>query len=70
MVSGALAADITGRALTSPIFWQLTLLLLFLAKLARRQVEIRFFPLITMPALAWLIVSSFSLLAARDVNLP
>ena len=47
----------------------MTLLFLFLAKLARRQVNIRLFPLITIPALVWLVFSSFSLLTARDVEL-
>jgi hypothetical protein len=45
------------------------LLLLFLAKLALRQVEIRFFPRITIPVLAWLVCSSLSLVAARNGQL-
>jgi hypothetical protein len=47
----------------------LVLLLLYLAKVALRQVEIRLFPLITVPALAWLVFSSLSLLTARDSEL-
>ena len=44
----------------------LILLLLFLAEMALRKIEISFFPWVTIPALVWLILSSFSLLAARD----
>jgi len=47
----------------------LALLLLLLAKLAIRQIEIHFFPLTTIPALAWLVLSSLSLLTARDGQL-
>jgi O-antigen ligase len=45
------------------------LLLVFLAKLALRLTTIRIFPLITIAALAWLILSSLSLVAARDSEL-
>jgi len=47
----------------------LALLLLFSVKLALGQIEARFFTLITVPALAWLIFSSFSILAAGDGEL-
>jgi hypothetical protein len=47
----------------------LMLLMLFLAKLASRQIEIHFYPWITIPALVWLIISSLSLLAAVDGQL-
>ena len=47
----------------------LMLLLLFLARRATRKTEIGFFPWVTIPMLIWLILSSFSLLAARDEQL-
>jgi putative inorganic carbon (HCO3(-)) transporter len=47
----------------------LVLLLFYLAKGAPRLSEIRFFPMITIPAVAWLVFSSLSLLAARDGEL-
>jgi len=58
-----------GAGINLPDVLALMLLLLFLAKLARRQTEIRFFPWITIPALMWLILSSFSLVAAKDGQL-
>jgi putative inorganic carbon (HCO3(-)) transporter len=47
----------------------LALLLLFIARVASRQVDIHWFPFITIPALAWIVFSSLSLIAARDEGL-
>lgn len=47
----------------------LMLLLLFLAKWATRKTKIQFFPWVTVPVVMWLILSSFSLLTARDEQL-
>lgn len=47
----------------------LTLLLVLLAKLALRRTTIRFVPQIMIPALAWVVSSALSLLAARDSQL-
>jgi len=47
----------------------LALLLIFLGKLARKQVKINSFANVMVPALAWLIVSFISLFAAKDGEL-
>lgn len=46
----------------------LALLIIFLARLAKGQATIHFFRQITVPAFAWLIASSLSLLPARDID--
>jgi O-antigen ligase len=47
----------------------LSLFLIFLAELALRQTEILFFPLIMIPAIAWLAFSGLSILSAPDREL-
>ena len=47
----------------------LALLFLFFSELARRKTRIRFHPSVTVPAVAWLVLSSLSLLVARDERL-
>ena len=60
---------ITGVGINLSDVLALTLLLILLGKLSRRQAKISPFSLITVPALAWLVASSFSLLAAKDGDL-
>jgi O-antigen ligase len=47
----------------------LSLFLILLVELALRQTEIRFFPIIMIPALAWLVFSGLSILSAPDREL-
>jgi putative inorganic carbon (HCO3(-)) transporter len=47
----------------------LALLICRLARLASRRAEFRLYPLTTVPALAWLVVSGISLVNARDAGL-
>lgn len=47
----------------------IALLLLFVSELARRKTQIRFYAVVTAPAIIWLVLSAPSLLVARDEQL-
>ncbi len=59
----------TGIGVSHTEVMVLLLLLVFLATMKSRNIKVSFFPSITLPALAWIGVSSLSLFNSRDVTL-